>query len=178
MKSIKFGYSRYVPWLFAILSIFFVSSRSVSQNSSSSNNIFASSRSIPPPLKMNEVRTNAARHFRNHFSANGNERWYKVDEFYMASFIDGQVITKAYYSSKGVFAFSVRYYTQELLSPDTRFLILKRFDGYKIDVITEISNLQEKFYFIKIKNATNIKTLKVINDNIEVVEDFVNGEGV
>jgi len=176
MKSIKFRNFRYVPWFLSVLCVLFISISVASQNSFSSGNIYTSNRYSAPPLRMNEVRNNAARHFKNHFSANGTEKWYKLDEFLMVSFTDGQVLTKAYYTSKGFFSFFVKYYTEELLNPDTRFLIMKKFEGYKIDVITEINNLQEKFYFIKIKNSSSIKTLKVVNENIEVTEDFVNGE--
>jgi hypothetical protein len=175
MKSVKFACSRYVPWFLSFYLVFFFRpTHALSQNSPASYTVLTSSKYSATPLRMNEVNRTAIRHFRANFSSTGNEQWYKVDDFYMANFFDGQIRGKAYYKSRGGFAFCMKFYDATLLDPDTRFLIMKKFENYKIDVVTEITNLEEKFYFIKIKSSTNIKTLKVLDGNIEVTEDFSN----
>ncbi|HTS44751.1 MAG TPA: hypothetical protein VMH01_10165 [Puia sp.] len=175
MKSIKFGYGRYVPWILSFFSaLFFLPPHSLSQQSSTPNAFFTSSKFSTTPLRMNEVRRNAVRHFRANFSNTGNENWFRTDDFYVAVFFDGQMRVKAYYDTKGAFDYCVKYYNAPLLNADIRLAIMKKFESYKIDVVTEVTNLEEQIYFIKIKTNSNIKTLKVVNGSIEVTEDYIN----
>ena len=175
MKSVKFACSRYVPWILSFFSaLLLVPTHSFSQQSSTLSAFFTSSKYSTTPLRMNEVRRNAVRHFRANFSNTGNENWFRTDDFYVAVFFDGQMRVKAYYDTKGVFDYCVKYYNAPLLNADIRLAIMKKFEDYKIDVVTEVTNLEEQIYFIKIKTNTNIKTLKVVNGSIEVTEDYVN----
>lgn len=125
-------------------------------------------------MRLNEINARAARHFATHFSANSNEKWTIIDGFYIASFSDAQVRTEAFYTIRGSFAYCVKYYAEAMLSQDIRLAIMKKFEAHKIDVVTEISNLVDKLYFIKIKSDTDTKTLKVLNGEIEVEEEFRN----
>ena len=134
----------------------------------------------PPPvsqsyLRINEVNAKAARHFANHFASDGTEKWAIIDGFYIASFSQGNVKTEVFYNSRGGFAYTVKSYPADLLLVDIKLAILRKFQDHIIDVITEISNLSEKLYYIRIKNSSNIKMLKIVGNEMEITEDFANG---
>ncbi len=179
MKSIKFGYHRYVPWLSASFFFLFYSSFVLQAIGQASlpfdlNSFTVLSKPSDKDLRLNEINSHAARHFGKHFTSVLTEKWIKTDDYYIASFLESGTPSKAYYDLKGRFKFYIKSYSVEKLQKDVASLISKQFSGYKIDVVTEISTLEEHFYIIKIKNDSNIKTLKVAEGNIEVIEDFVN----
>jgi hypothetical protein len=174
MKSTGFGNRRCLPWFFPLFSLlFFLPGLAISQ-SASDPATFANAKPGDPPLRLNEVNGAAARHFMNHFSGDGPEKWIRADNFYVAIFTDGQKKAKAYYDSRGGFIYCIKYYLADQLDRDTRSAILKEFEGYEIDVVTEITNLRDRLYFIKIKNSLNIKTLRIADGDIEVTEDYKN----
>jgi hypothetical protein len=126
-------------------------------------------------LRINEVNAKAARHFEKHFIGDGSEKWTILDGFYIASFSQGAVRTEAFYTSRGGFAYTVKYYPAAFLKEDIKLAILKKFQDHFIDIITEISNLNDKLYYIKIKSNSNIKMVKVIGNEMEITEDYANG---
>jgi hypothetical protein len=128
-------------------------------------------------LRINEVNAKAARHFANHFISDGQEKWTIIDGFYIASFILGGVRTEAFYTSRGGFAYTVKYYQADLLKEDIRTAVLKKYQDHIIDVVTEISILSDQVYFIKIKNSSNIKMIRIAGKEMEVTEDFANAGG-
>jgi hypothetical protein len=128
----------------------------------------------PAFLGINEINAKAARHFANHFKPDSREKWVIIDGFYIASFTQATVRTQAFYTSRGGFAYTIKYYTAELLNDDIKTTILKKFKDHFIDVVTEISVLTDQIYYIKIKNSSNIKMIKYAQNVIEVTEDFGN----
>jgi hypothetical protein len=178
MKSIKFGSNRYVPWWPACTLLFiqfFLPSSSNSQYLSLPQKVLLSAASANPELRLNEINSRASRHFKTHFSPEDREKWIKEDNFYIANFKEGRIRAKAYYDLKGWFAYCMKTYSGNLLTGDIRSAILQKFAGYAIDVVNEITDLEHPFYLIKIKSSTNIKTLRVLDGNVEVLEDFSNG---
>jgi hypothetical protein len=131
----------------------------------------------PGSLRINEINARAARHFANHFKADGSEKWVIIDGFYIASFTLGTVRTQAFYTSRGGFAYTVKYYTAEMLNDDIKTTISRKFKDHIIDVVTEISILTDQIYYIKIKNSTNIKMIRYAQNSMEVTEDFGNAGG-
>ncbi len=175
MKSIKFSKSRYVPWImtfFCFFAVLYIPIPASCQNTHLLNTSSVLTTAVSPGLKMNEVSSRAARHFMKNFPTTPTEKWTRVDDFYVASFTDGSIPVKAYYNAKGVFAHCVKSYPGALLNDEIRFSILKKFEGYNIDVVTEINNLEQQLYFIKIRNDNNFKTLKIVNNTIEITEDL------
>ena len=179
MKSVETKYDRLLALTFSLVFLLLVaisSSKSQSPSSASNNyNYFASSGTIGPPLRMNEINARAMRHFKNHFIQIDDEIWTRSNDFFVATFTEKGIFTKVYYHAHGAFAYYIKYYAVTSLNPLTRSMIMKKFPDYSIDVVTEVGNLDAEILFIKIKSSSNIKTLQVLNDNIEVTEDYVNG---
>ncbi|HEX4849592.1 MAG TPA: hypothetical protein VFV08_02245, partial [Puia sp.] len=172
-------YDRLLAMTFSLVFLLLVATtnaKSQGQPSPSNNyTYFASSNIIDPPLRMNEINARAMRHFKNHFLQVDDEIWTRTNDFFVATFTEKGIITKVYYHTHGAFAYYVKYYAAISLNPQTRSMIMKKFPDYSIDVVTEVGNLDAQILFIKIKTSSNIKTLQVLNDNIEVTEEYVNG---
>lgn len=178
MRSVRSKYYRLLAMscsLAAFLFIALTDARSQSPLPTDNFNLFASAKLVDPPLRLNEINARAIRHFKNHFLQTNEETWIRSNDFYVASFVDKGIMTKAYYHSHGGFAYYVKYYSATSLNPQIRSMIMKKFPGYSIDVITEVGNLDAEIFYVKIKSNSIIKMLQVLNENIEVIEDYLNG---
>jgi hypothetical protein len=175
VRFIRPGYDVALVILFSYsIFIFPGHTRAQSQKPNEPNQSSSTAANSGQRLRINEISAKAARHFATHFSTANNEKWTILDGFYIASFSDTQVRTEAFYTVRGNFAYCVKYYGDGMLNQNIRLAIMKKYEGHKIDVVTEISNLEEKLYFIKIKSSTDTKTLKILNGEIEVEEEFRN----
>jgi hypothetical protein len=121
-------------------------------------------------LRLNEVKASAARHFINHFSTASDIRWTSDDQYYIASFMDGHSRAKAYYKINGNFAFCMKYYQADALAGEVKTAVMKKFPHSEIMVVTEISTLEKKAFYINIIDGTAIKTLLCNDDGIDVTE--------
>ena len=164
-----------------VLSCFFIIALVVQPGFSTAQPIAAGSTTDPnqvpnynSSLRINEVNARAARHFANHFNSEGNEKWVILDGFYIASFTTDGVRTEAFYTSRGGYAYTVRYYQANRLNENIRLAVLRRYKDHSIDVVTEISNYTGQVYFVKIKNSSNIKMVRITGNEMEVTEDFAN----
>ena len=121
-------------------------------------------------LRLNEVKASAVRHFINHFSTASDIRWTSDEQYFIASFMDGHSRAKAYYKLNGNFAFCIKYYQADVLADEVKSAVMKKFPHSEIIMVTEISTLEKKAFYIDIIDGTSIKTLLCNVDGIEVTE--------
>jgi len=154
-------YRRAVPGLILILTLFSLSS--VSQQLDHNNLAM---------LRMNEVNTHAARHFLKNFSPSSTVKWFQDDQHYVATFTEGDSTDRVYYKSNGNFDFCLKYYRAADLEPYLKSIVFKKFPGCEILTITEITDLENKVLFIKIKDGFYFRTLNYSDQGIEITENF------
>jgi len=126
-------------------------------------------------LRMNEVNSHAARHFLSHFSPTATVKWYQDEQHYVASFKEGDSADRVYYKTNGNFDYCLKYYGAEALDRNLKSSVLEKFPGCQIMTITELTDLEKKNLFIKIKDGAYIRTLSCSNEGIETVENIKNG---
>ncbi|HXB43000.1 MAG TPA: hypothetical protein VNV85_03050 [Puia sp.] len=180
MKHNSFSSKDRVPWLKYVLLLFVLLFLSVAERVFSQDYIPSNRFQVNSPLpltylRLNEVNRNASRHFRDHFLSNGREKWIKEDGFYIAIFSDPILLNKAYYNVHGAFQFCMKSYGGDGLNEQVKATVFKKFKGFQIITVMEISNLENVVYYIKIVSPTKIKTLKCYDGMIEVTEDYING---
>jgi hypothetical protein len=180
MKHNSFSSKDRVLWMIYVLPLFVLLLLSVAEKVFSQDYIPTNPYAVKNPqpltyLRLNEVNRNASRHFRDHFLSNGHEKWIKEDGFYIAIFNDLTLLNKAYYNVHGAFQFCLKSYGAEGLNGQMKATVLKKFEGFGINNVMEISSLENVIYFIKIVSPTKIKTLKCFDGIIEVTEDYING---
>jgi len=125
-------------------------------------------------LRLNEVNSRASRHFLNHFSQATSVRWVRDKNFYIAGFETASTRSRVYYRSNGNFAFCLKNYLADGLNPDLKTAILRKFPGCQITMVTELTEQDNKAFFVNIKSGAYIKTLLCNDDGIEEMENIIN----
>jgi hypothetical protein len=126
-------------------------------------------------VPLNEIKVRAFRHFRKNFPTISDETWFKYDQGYLVSFVKNSWRNQVHYDLRGSFLYSLKYYTGAAIDKTTGSLIERRFPGYQIDVVTEITNGEKTFYLVTIKNPSYVKTISVCDGTIELLKEFING---
>lgn len=127
------------------------------------------------PLRMNEIKIRAARHFEKQYHV-GNEKWYKLDDGFVALFGDHSSINRVYYDGQGRFQFTVKNYEEKDMPGEVRKLIKSKYIGYKITLVTEIISDEKTIYQVHIKDEHTVKTIQVWDSQMKLIEDLINAE--
>ncbi len=126
-------------------------------------------------VPLNEINIHAFRHFRKMFPEVSGESWIKSEDGYIVSFVENARRGQAHFNPKGGFLYSVKYYMGAAIPAEIRAQIVKKYPGYRIGVVTEITDGQKAFRQIKIENPYSVKTISFCDGKMELVEDLVNG---
>lgn len=126
-------------------------------------------------VPLNEINIHAFRHFRKRWPAVTGETWLKADDGYIVSFTENSLRNQARFDARGSFLYSLKYYAGKNISGDLSILIKRKYPGYDINVVTEITDGEKIFYLVKIENSSSVKTLSISEGKVEVFEELVNG---
>jgi hypothetical protein len=117
----------------------------------------------------------AARHFEKQYHVD-NEKWYKLDQGFVALFMEHSNINRAYYDDQGRFQFTVKNYEEKDMPAEIRKMVNDKYLGYNIFLVTEIITDEETIYEVHIKDEHTVKTLQVWDHQMKLIEDMVNAE--
>ena len=81
--------------------------------------------------------------------------------------------TNVYYKTNGVVDYQINYYFEEQLPADVRHLVKTNFYDYSITQVSEVHRNNSIGYFVKVEDKTAIKTIRVVGEEWEVVEDMI-----
>ncbi|HKO79013.1 MAG TPA: hypothetical protein VJU78_01400 [Chitinophagaceae bacterium] len=122
---------------------------------------------IPP----DKVITKAARDFTKTYKNATHVNWYGCGDGFVAYFIPANdVKTKVYYDKKGNYQCRVRSYAEDKLSPEIRHQVKSNYSDFNIFRVTEIHAKNKTAFIIKLENKTSWKTIKVIDNEMEVTK--------
>jgi hypothetical protein len=121
------------------------------------------------------VSMKALRDFAKSFKNVTGEKWYRVSDGYMATFIDKGIETKVAYDKKGVFHWTLRTMNETQLPADIRGLVKSKYYDFKILVAYEITHESDPVYIFKIEDSTTLKMIRVADGEIEVLTDNTRG---
>ncbi len=126
-------------------------------------------------LRMNEVNVHAVRHFLAHFYPTTPVKWFQDEQHFVAIFKEGDSTDRVYYKTNGNFDGCFKYYGAEDLDRQLKSTVMSKFPGCEIMTITELTNLDKKELYIKIKDGAYIRTLTCSNEGIEITENMKDG---
>lgn len=126
-------------------------------------------------VPLNEINIHAFRHFRRRFPTISGETWWKTEDGYTVSFVENARRGQAHFNLKGGFLYSVKYYEGSAIPAEIGVQIMRKYPGYRIGVVTEITDGEKTFRQVKIGNAYSVKTISLCDGKMELVEDLVNG---
>ena len=127
------------------------------------------------PIAPDYINTKAVKAFAKTFKNVPDARWFQLKDGFVAKFNSGGIETRAYYTKKGHDAGIVRSYLEDKLPSDVRHLIKSTYYDFSIYHINEVSVNGKTAYLVKMQDNTSWKTIKVIDGEMEVTEEFKKG---
>lgn len=126
-------------------------------------------------VPLNEINIHAFRRMHRRYPASLGEYWLKTEDGYLVSFTEHSHRYQACFSLDGAFRGCLQYYAGKDAPAELTQLIGRKYPGYTIKVVTEITDGANVFYRVNIENSSSVKTLSVRDGQVEVLEELVNG---
>ena len=109
--------------------------------------------------------------FKESFPNAEQVNWKELKETYVVDFVEDGVRSEIIYEKSGTFVSSTRYYKEKNLPYYLLINIKKRYPEKKILGVTEISTIDDIFYYIKMEDKTVVTTIKLDSEgNLVLVE--------
>lgn len=122
----------------------------------------------------NGINTNALRNFMREYENVSNAKWFKsATGFFVAYFVRDDIASWVFYNKKGDYERMIRAYNEEKLPADVRHLVKSTYYDFTIYYVTEINTDRKTAYHVKMADKTSWKTIKVVNGEMEVTEEYV-----
>jgi hypothetical protein len=118
------------------------------------------------------VNMKALKDFNKTFKEVDDANWFKTKEGFIAQFKKDGISTRVDYNRKGRFLAMIRYYDENKLPKDVRHLVRSNYYDYKINLVIEVTYDNITAYLVKIEDEKTTKTIRVIDGEWEVYEDF------
>lgn len=121
---------------------------------------------------LNKSIANAMKHFTSNYGDDTKENWSTKSDGYRATFRKDGVVHLVDYNKKGKLMSTIRIYNETVLPKNIRKIVKSTFYDFDIVSVAELSLSNNLVYFIKIQDETSLKTVRVIDNDMEVIEDF------
>jgi len=126
-------------------------------------------------VNASNVNMKALKDFSKSFKSVTGEKWYAVEDGFFASFSDNGIDTKVAYDKKGNWHSTLRTLDETQLPFAVRDNVKSVYYDAKILVGYEIKSRDGSVYIIKTEDSKTLKTLRVVDGNIEVISDNIRG---
>ena len=124
-------------------------------------------------LKLNEINIKAVRNFISRYKNVNDAKWFKSSNGLFAVYFTSEDIKSfLYYNNRGVFEYMIRYYNEEKLPADVRHLVKSKYYDFSIYQVTEVTRNNKIAYVVKMEDKTLWKTIKVVDGEMEVTEEY------
>lgn len=133
--------------------------------------------SLKNETRKNDVNIKAVRDFIKSYEDIDNVKWYTVQDGFIAKFQKDGVETKVEYDVAGRRRNVLKTYDESHMSFELRDIVKKQYYDFDILVVYEIEHINGKIFIIKIMNKTNLMVLQVSENEMKVLEEYVNGNG-
>jgi hypothetical protein len=123
----------------------------------------------------NPVYPNAAvvRSFYKTYGELTDARWFRSATGFGVKFKDNGIKKTVYYKLSGLVDTEIFYYSEGGLPPQIRHLVKSHFYDYTITYVTEVHKNDAIAFYVKVEDASTIKTIKIVEHEWEVVEKMV-----
>ena len=125
---------------------------------------------------LNDINIKAVQHFMNTYENASDIRWTKLKNGFRVYFISDDIQTRIIYSKKGAPESIIRYYGEDKLLFDIRHRIKTQYYDYSISIVTEVNYHGKIAYLVKMENKISWKTIKVVDGEMEVTEEYLKDE--
>lgn len=132
--------------------------------------VLASNEEASEPVSKSEVNSKVVKGFYKSYGDQEATNWYRSSRGFSVSFENSGVKTLVYYTPGGLEESRTRFYFEKNLPAEVRHAVKSNFYDYAILYVTEVQKNDAVAYFIKMQDSTTIKTIRVVNEECEVME--------
>jgi len=132
-------------------------------------------------LQRSDIRAKAVRNFVRSYKNVSNEKWYNVQDGFIAMFILDDINYRVDYDKKGNWLHTIRTYDENKLPSDVRHLVKSSYYDYNIIVVQDIEIPWEPFmgfatnpfiYIVHLEGKTKLINLRVSNGEMDEWQKF------
>lgn len=116
----------------------------------------------------------AEKHFKRSFDVQ-LEKWREKPDGYRVTFKDQQVRYMVDYDKKGNWVRTFKNYKETQLAPAIAESVNSAFPGFVIIHVTEIELKNGSVHLIKIEDCHSLKTVRFLNGEMDVIEEYRKG---
>lgn len=163
----------------SLLAVFFVAAIAVSCTQQLSSGTRAPDKwvvdmqqSKHDPLLANEVNANVLRSFYAQYGEVTGASWFRSANGYAVSFKQGDMSHTVYYRLNGVLDAKLISYSGDRLPVPVRDVVRSGYFAYSITHVTEVHKNNATAFYVKLEDASTIKTLKIVDGESELVENL------
>ncbi len=127
---------------------------------------------LPNYIGNSRLSTKAVKNFSKAFKTSVNATWYETSDGFMAKFKKDDIETKVFYDPKGRWMGNVRNYQENNLPKEIRHRVKSTYYDYSIFWVQEVTVGDITAYLVKIEDKTSIKTIRIVEDEMEEYEAF------
>jgi hypothetical protein len=127
------------------------------------------------PALISEISIKAVRNFTKDYKNVSDVKWFQSEDGVVVYFNMDGIKNKVYYNKKGNYECKVRNYYEDRLPVEVRHLVKSNYYDFSIYCVIEICAKDKTAYVVKLENKTSWKTIKVVNNEMEVTQDYKKG---
>lgn len=144
---------------------------------SSSNNRASVPASLPDGIPAatgsmvyrNDIHIKAVRHFKQSFPAAQDERWYVIQNGFMAKYKDGDTNLRLDYDRHGNWLYTIRYINEKKLPREVRALVRSTWYDHLISSAEEIQVGNQFIYILHIHEGDDWKLIRVADGEMNEI---------
>jgi hypothetical protein len=125
-------------------------------------------------VPLNEINSRAFKDFSTHYSTSNNEKWFKTPKYIMASFKNDSIFYKIYYSKRGSFLYSFKYYDEKKCEQGLKETLQYVYPEYHILNVVELYEKRRIIYGINLTNNEMTKIVEFDNGELITLDEFQN----
>ena len=118
------------------------------------------------------ITTRVLKDFNKIFKGADKVDWSGIKHGFLAKFENNGVKTRAYYDMKGRLSATITTYGEDKLPKEIRKQVRSTYYDYSIYLVNEVTVGDKTAYLVSIQDEETIKTIRVMDDEMDVYEDF------
>ena len=125
------------------------------------------------PASAVEINNKAVRNFTKDYKKATGVTWMNTSGGQFAAYFSSDNIQSlVVYNKKGNYECMLRYYKEDKLPREIRGLVKSAYYDFDIYLVTEVHRNDKIAYVVKMEDKTSWKTVKVVDGEMEVTEDY------
>jgi len=118
------------------------------------------------------INTRALKDFKKNYPDVSGEKWFAIQDGFMATFSKEYTQELAFYSKSGYWQYTIMYYGEKGLPNEVKDRVKKVYYNYSIIGVEEIRTVEQTYYMVHVQDEATEKKLMVTDGEMRVVEDF------